>query len=124
MAIGGWLAVILICALAGAQSYVLRKALALNDELNETVADFCQLVQETDDGLRGAEATVAVRTAQLQDAEEQRNEAFALLDRYRRIGFSPCKDESCYRATLTMMQEADAFLCQHEEAAKASGVRA
>lgn len=37
-----------------------------------------------------------------------------LLDRFRCIGFSPCKDPACYRATLTMMQESNDFLCEHE----------
>lgn len=42
------------------------------------------------------------------------DKALALFDRYRRIGFKPCKNVECYRATLTMMQESDAFLCEQE----------
>lgn len=69
--------------------------------------------QLTIDALRRSDGIHIAEVAKLRTALDK---ALALFDRYRRIGFSPCKDPSCYRATLTMMQESDAFLCEHEAA--------
>lgn len=59
---------------------------------------------------------LAALVARAEAAERRVAELEEVLRGFEGIGFKPCKDPACYRATLTMMQQAHTALTHTDEA--------